>query len=285
LRVVTLPGDLGGQVWYAKDLGYFEAAGLDVTVEQLGSSAIPPAVASGAIDIALYAVPAIALARTRGIPFTIIAAGNMYVDSAPTAGLLAVLKTSPVRTAKDLSGKTVAVFGLQNLPHLGARAWIDRNGGDSSTVKFVQMTLPDMAAALLAGQVDAAEMDAASDPNLGKPADSFRLLGTAFGAVAPVFMAGAWFTSESWLDAHRPAAKQFAAVMRRSAVWGNSHTRESAPIVEKYNHLPPGQLDNATRVTYGTELNARFIQPELDLGIRYGSLPAGITTQALVTTL
>ena len=80
----------------------------------------------------------LAVAHARGVPVTIIAPAGLYATNAPTS-VCGVAKNSPIKTAKDLNGKTVATNGLKNIGEFGPRAWIDKNGGDSSTVKFIEM--------------------------------------------------------------------------------------------------------------------------------------------------
>lgn len=271
LKVATLPGDIGAQVWYAKDLGLFEKAGIDVQVTGItNGAAIASAVVSNAVDIGYSNVISIAVARSKGVPFTIIAGANLHLASAPTAGLLAVKADSPIRTAKELEGKTVAVSGLDNIVHYAVKAWIDGNGGDSSKVHFIEMPLPQMGAAVRTGRVDAAGMDAIGDVNLGKPGDSLRLLGSTFNAVSPNFLPSVWFTTEGWVSAHPDLAKKFVSVIRAAAAWANGHHAESAAILAKYTHLPPETLAQATRVTYTTVLTPELIAPNFTVAAKYG---------------
>ena len=41
-----------------------------------------------------------------------------------------VAKDSPLRSARDLDGKTIGVSGLNDIFSLGVRAWADQHGGD-----------------------------------------------------------------------------------------------------------------------------------------------------------
>src|SRR5271168_2556321 len=117
VRVATIGGDIGAEIYYAKELGLFERAGLDVQIDPTTNMvAIVPAVASGQIDIAYNAVLTLALARAKGLPFSILAPANVYVASAPTAGFVAVTKSSPIQSARDLNGKAIAVNGLGGFP-------------------------------------------------------------------------------------------------------------------------------------------------------------------------
>jgi ABC-type taurine transport system substrate-binding protein len=156
------------------------------------------AVAAGSLDIGMLDIPTIAIARSQGFPFSLVAAANLYVAHAPTAGLLAVAKTASAQHAKDLNGKAIGVSGVDGLPEFAVRAWIDRNGGDSDSVRFFPMTSPEMLPALTARSVDAACIDRADDPQLGKSGDGCRILGAAFTAVAPIFLSAGWFSTEDW---------------------------------------------------------------------------------------
>jgi len=74
INVISLPSDTAGTLYYADELGYFKAAGLDVKITDMTSS--PPivaAVASGAGDIGFSVVTSTAVAHERGIPVRFIA--------------------------------------------------------------------------------------------------------------------------------------------------------------------------------------------------------------------
>jgi NitT/TauT family transport system substrate-binding protein len=286
LKVALIPGDIAAECWYAEDLGYFRAEGIDVEVTPItNGGAISAAVASRSVDVGYSNVITVAIAHERGIPFEIIAPANLHVASAPTAALLSVLATSPIRTAQDLEGKTVAVSGLNNIIHFAIRAWIDEHGGDSSKVRFVELPLPEMAAALRAGRIDAAGLDALGDPNLGKPGDALRLLAPAMNAVSPNFLPSMWFTTKDWIAAHPDLAKKFIAVMIKTAKWANTHHRESAEILAKHTRLTVQQLEGITRVTYGEVLNAQLIQPNIDVAAKYGALKSSFSARELISRL
>ena len=61
----------------------------------------------------------------------------------------------PIRVPKDLNGKTVAVNGINNITMLPVEAWIDKNGGDSKTVKWIEIPIFQANDAVSAGKVDA----------------------------------------------------------------------------------------------------------------------------------
>jgi ABC-type nitrate/sulfonate/bicarbonate transport system substrate-binding protein len=112
------------------------------------------AVAGGVVDIDNSTIVSIAQAYQRKIPFTLIAPSGLYSADAPTSVLM-VAKDSPLRTASDLNGKTLGASGLRGeSPKFAPMAWIDQHGGSSTSLKFVEMTVPEMLSAIPAGRID-----------------------------------------------------------------------------------------------------------------------------------
>jgi NitT/TauT family transport system substrate-binding protein len=273
LNIALVPSDTAAQVYYAVDLGLFSRAGILAEITPMNSGpAIAAGVASGALDIGFSNFVSLSSAHERGLPFTMVAPANLSITGAPTVGILSVTKVSTVRSGKDLNGKTVAVDGLNTVAMLGVRNWIDDTGGDSSSVKFVELSFGEMPEALKTGRVDAASMNLTADPQLGLPADPLRMLAPVFDALAPKFTFSAWFSTKDWVNAHADLAKKFAGIMRESAIWANAHHKESAAILAKYLKQAPAQIEGVTRVVYGTDFSPQLIQPSIDLAAKYGSI-------------
>ena len=212
LRIALFPGDAAGQVFYAQDLGMFAKAGLDVEIIDLkNGAAIASAVAGGSADAGVTNMVSLAIAHERGLPFTILAPGGLALSAAPTNGILAVPATSPLHTAKDLNGKLIGIDVLGGLPYLAGKAWIDANGGDSKTVKYVELGFPEMQAAVIAGRVDAISINLTVDATVNKPGDPLRTLGIVYDAVAPRFASAIWFSTTTWTAQHPDAAKALMA--------------------------------------------------------------------------
>jgi NitT/TauT family transport system substrate-binding protein len=286
LHVATIPSDIGAEVYYAKDMGFFSKAGLDVDITPItNGAAISSAVMSGAVDIGYATGTNVALAHEKGFPFTIVAPANLHVGSAPTSGLLAVTRDSTLESGKDLTGKTVAVTGLSGIAYFAARAWIDKTGGDSKSVKYVELPLSEMTAAVKDGRVATATMDVLGDPLIGKPEDTLRLLANSFNAVAPNFLPSMWVATTPWVSAHPAEAKAFIGAIHAAAVWANAHHRESAAILINYTKIPLETLQTATRVTYATSMSAESIQPNIDVAAKYGFLQATFPARELISPL
>ena len=104
--------------WYAnpdhagllvtRDRGYFESAGLDVSLDTPTDPALPiKQVAAGEVDLAVSYAPEVLLARERGSDVVAVAA---IVDRPLTSMIW--LRKSKVKSVRDLKGKTVSTAGI-----------------------------------------------------------------------------------------------------------------------------------------------------------------------------
>ena len=231
LHVATGGKESDAQVYYAQDLGYFAKAGLNVDIATMANgAAIAAAVAAGALQIGSSNILAIATAHQKGLPFVFIAPGGQYRDTVPTTQVVTALN-SPIRTGKDLNGKTIGSISLRALDQFSVMAWIDQNGGDSSTVKFVEIPTAEMPAALDRGTIDAAQM---AEPFLSANRGKVRLLGRSYGAVAKQFLIAGWFARTDWIAQNADVVKRFNDAIAQTAQWANAYPAKAADIIEKY---------------------------------------------------
>jgi NitT/TauT family transport system substrate-binding protein len=267
--LVGTANDSGGEMFYAEDRGLYKKAGLDVKVQVLNNpGASVAAVIGGTAQVSTLTIPGIALARQRGIPIVIIAPASLYSSKLPTSGIF-VLKDSPIATAADLNGKTVAIRDIGNMSYYGAAAWIDKNGGDSKTIKWVEIPDPAALAAMQSGRIDAASVsEPALDDAIHGP--NARLLAACYDAIAPSFMIAAYFSTAAFAQAHPRAVRAFSQAIIEAGIWANHDRAASAKILAKYSGVPVPPTN--TRVTYAEQMRPADAQPVLDLLERYGVL-------------
>jgi NitT/TauT family transport system substrate-binding protein len=269
IAIAGSPNDTAGLLYYAADMGFYEQAGLHVKLAQMNNSgSISAALASGALQFGSFALTLGALARDHGLALTLVAPAGLYLSTTPTSGLI-VLKGSPAHAAADLNGKVIATRDLSNMSYYGAKRWLDANGGDSKSVRWLEVPDATALAALQAGRVDAASV---SEPALEDALRSgaVRSLASVFDAIAKRFLISGYFTTDDFAKAHPDVVRQFANVMSTTAVWANKNRPRTAQILEKYIQTPvaPG----SPRVTYADRLAVADVQPVLDLLYNYGLL-------------
>jgi NitT/TauT family transport system substrate-binding protein len=283
VRIAVASVETGATVYYAQDLGYFERAGLDVTISHLDNgAAISAAVLSGAVDVGFANPTSLEIAHTKGLPLTILAGAGLHDAAHPSNGLIVVANTSPIRTGKDLAGKTVAVPGLGIITDLSAKSWIDQTGGDSKLARYIEMPISMMGQSLEAGRVDAAIMDAASSE--GQDRAQLRVIGSSMDAIAPKFYASVWFTSTGFVTQHPDAAKKIAGIIRDVSVWANAHPHDAVDLFVKHSSFTEAQLLTVPRPDFATVLTAEFLQPSIDAAAKYGVIKAPFAAKELITT-
>ena len=96
-----------------------------------------------------------------------------------------------------------------------------------------------------------------------------KVLARAAESVAPKYQATGWIATDAWLATHADIALRFAAAIHRTAVWANSHQKESALILVKYLKLDPAIVEKMRRVTYAVTLETRLVQPPIDTAAKY----------------
>jgi ABC-type nitrate/sulfonate/bicarbonate transport system substrate-binding protein len=281
VKVGTPPFEAGAEVYYAKEQGYFAKAGLDVQIVPIvNSSAIAEAVATGTVDIGFSAVLSIAIAHGRGIPFVLIAPGNVHDPAAPSA-LLVVPNASPLHTAKDLTGKTIGVPALKTISEYAPRIWIDRNGGDSTTVKFLELPFGSMTDALAAGRIDAAWL---TEPFISSNKRTTRVLSYSLDTISRSFLISAWFSTIAWARAHPDIVTKYSAAVRAAGAWATANPAASADILTRDMKLDPTALASMTRTRFGDQLTPSAIQPQIDVAAHYGLFTAFPASELLLTS-
>jgi NitT/TauT family transport system substrate-binding protein len=270
VRMATINIDSGAGPYFAQEAGFFKEAGLRAEFQTFNNGqAIAAAVAGGSLDIATSNPVALAQAHARGVPFVIISPGALYVSSDPTTVMM-VPKNSPIQSAKDLAGKTVACNGVNGIPHYCTRAWIDKSGADSSGTKIVELNFAQMMDALGSARIDAA---CVTEPYITEAKTTGHVIGTPFDACAPRFMMSVFIATQSWAQTHQDEVKRFQTALAKSAAWANHNRDKTAPMLMKFTRLPEQTIRTMHRAVFAERWNTAEAQPLVDLTARYGNVP------------
>ena len=281
VHFASIPIDGGAQAWYAQSLGYFSNANIVPQIDSIANGgAITAGVAGGSIDVGYSAALTIAQAHEKGLPLTIIGLAGAYLSKSPISSLM-VPVDSPVKTAKDLNGKIVAVNGIKNITQLATQAWCDQNGGDAKSLSFVEMGFPEMPAALAAHRVDAAFV---TEPVVSNALrlNSARSIGKPYDAIAPEFTISVWFTTIAWAKANPALVRRISSVFKQTSVWANNHDTESAQILSGLTKLPIAVVGGMTRSRFPESVSGRSLQPIIDCAAKYGYLQKSFSASDMI---
>jgi NitT/TauT family transport system substrate-binding protein len=278
IRVAVVPIDLDGAPLYALAQGFFRKRNLDVELVMMTNGpATAAAVIGGSLELGTAAVITIANARERGIPFVMVAPGAAYSSKQATGSLIA-LQASPLRSAKDLVGKTVAVTSLKGVSEMAMWAWLDKNGVPVDSVKFIEIPYSDMGGALAAGRVDAV---VAEEPTQSLIlANGGRIVATVNDAIGDEWVGGGWFCMQDYAATHAAVVRGFADAMAEAGAWANKNHDASAKILEAYSKQPMNP--NQKRAFYPERIDPALLQPLIDVSAKYGLLKASFPAKDVI---
>jgi NitT/TauT family transport system substrate-binding protein len=268
VRIASAYNDAYALSYFARDAGFFKQAGIDVDVQLFPNTQLAlQAVAAGSLDVAVADAVQIGNAVNSGIEVGFFAPSSVYTSAAPTT-LVCVAKDGPIKTAKDLEGRTVGVVALHSLMCVGLEEYLRQNGADNTKVKQVELNFPVMEAAVVRGT-------AAADT---------RVLGDPLGAISKNFLLSGQIATRKWISDNRDLASKLAKVYIQTAAWANTHHDETANFLATYSNVPAARIREIRRATFGTTLTTGQVQPVLDMAFKYNSLQRAVRAQnALIT--
>lgn len=280
VRIASAYNDAYALSYFARDGGFFKRAGIDVDIQLFPNTQTSlQAIAGGSLDVAVADAVQIGNAVNSGIEAGFFAPSAVYTSAMPTT-YICVAKSGPVKTAKDLAGRTIGVVALHSLMTVGLEQYLKDNGIDPTAVKQVEMNFPVMEAAVTRGTVDAVIL---AEPFLSAATET-RVLGDPLGAIAKNFLLSGQIAMRKWIADNRALADKLAKAYVATAAWANSHHDETATFLATYSNVPAEKIRTLRRATFGTSLIAAQVQPVLDMALTYGSLQKAVRAQdALIT--
>jgi NitT/TauT family transport system substrate-binding protein len=257
-----------GEALYALAQDFFKAGGLDAKPVTLAGGGAPMtlAVISGALDAAVANIGSIASAHVHGLGIYLIAPCGLYASAIPTS-VLAVLKGSAIRNARDLEGKTVGVTSLRDLQQASLMQWLDANGASAKNVTVVEISTPQMLVALSSNRIAAGMV---VEPALTSFMNDIRILALPYDSVASSLLISGWIVNKGWYDANADAAGRLLSVIRTTARWANHNQAATGAILAEHTQIPPELVASMRRVTYAEERKFATIQPVIDVMAKYG---------------
>jgi NitT/TauT family transport system substrate-binding protein len=270
LQVGTIKiGDLS-PFFIAQEKGFFKEAGLDVNaVAMVGGAAIQPALASGALNIGWTNVVSMFQGHQEGFDYRFITSGALAKRGTNEVFGVQVALDSPIQSAKDLAGKTIATNTIGNITQAIGSHWVDNNGGDSSKLKWVEVPFPNMEAAVVQKHIDAFT---AVEPFVTVPSQvnkKTRVLARPAGGIAPRFMIASFFSSDAWIQKNGDTVKAFVTALNRGIDAHNADLEGAKAIIAKYTGLSPDVLKVVTLTAFEKRLLESDLEPIMDLALRY----------------
>jgi NitT/TauT family transport system substrate-binding protein len=283
VRVVGSPIDDFKPVYYGVKSGLFKRFGINVEIIPAASgSAALAAVIGGSAQVGFSSLPAILSAHLRGVGFKIVAPAQMYITEAPAVVLL-VKKDSPIQTARELNGKTIAGQSLGDLNSIATAAWVEQNGGDSKTLKFVELPNSTAVPALETGRVDAFPV-AAPYFDQALATGNVRILAKPYDAIAKRFEATAYVALDTYVANNSDAMTRFGRAMHDAIVYCNSHLPETADLVSSYSGVDAATVAKSVRAVDPEYVEASNLQPFIDFVAQHNIISRGFDASEIIAS-
>ncbi len=261
----------------AKEKGFFEKRGLDVTLQRIAvGSTLPAVLVADSIQIGALTAPVTFQAIEGGLDLVIIAGASLASTRNQHTSVVA-RQGSNIRQAADFAGKKVGVPGLNGALDIMFRKWLKDKGTDLRSVTFVETPFPQMSDMLKAGQLDAVI-----------PVEPFRtrMIQTNVGyhVVNPLvevrdnYLITFYAATRRWADANPAAVKAFREALKEGLEFITGNMAEARTIEAKYTGLPPQVVQTLPLVTLTLDVKRDDVQFWIDicreLGVIRGSIEA-----------
>jgi taurine transport system substrate-binding protein len=216
--------------WYEKELG------AKVTFKQFDSGKdVNTALAAKGIDIGLVGTTPAAVGISKGIPYDVFWLHDVIGD----AEALVVKNKAGITAIKDLVGKKVAV-PVSSTAHFSLLNALKLSGVNPADVKILDLQPPDILAAWLRGDIDAAYV---WHPTLGKlfAADGKALINSQQLAEKGIVTAEVGVVRREFAEKHPDIVANYVRIQIKAHTLYKSDIKDTAETIAKAFAIEPAE--------------------------------------------
>ncbi|WP_328471224.1 ABC transporter substrate-binding protein [Actinoplanes sp. NBC_00393] len=257
-------------IYLGQAKGIFRDKGIDLTLTTAqGGAAIVPGVLSGQFQFGFSNTVSLLIAQTQKVPIKVVANGNNSTgEDGKDFGALYVKADSPIKSPKDLAGKTVAANTLKNIVETSVKASVKKDGGDAAAVKFTELAFPDQVPALEAGRVDA--IFVVEPFQQSAIAAGARRIASSYVDTAPNLTVAMYFTSQKLIAENQDLVTRFTEAIKESLAYADGHQDEVREVLGSYTKIPPETRDALILPRWPAEINRASVDTLAQLVVTDG---------------
>lgn len=256
-------------VFIAQERGFFEEENLTVKTQMAqGGAAIIPAVQSGDFDIGFSNVASLLIARSKGLPVTVVTGGEVTPPSGgKDASAIMVREDSPIRTPQDLEGKKVGVNTLKNIAGLTTLAAMEEEGADPQ-MREVEVPFPEMLTSVEKRSVEAGFFN---EPftTLGKR-EGLRTILQPYDLTGDDLPIAPYFAMQPFVDENGDVIERFGRAMEKATDVYLDNPDEARKVVLTYTEIPKPVADQMVMPPVNSELDPAAFEQMADLAQKFG---------------
>ncbi|MFB4293981.1 ABC transporter substrate-binding protein [Nonomuraea sp. ATR24] len=270
LTVGIVPVPSSAPLFIAEKRGFFKEEGLTVKTEVIQApQAVMPKILNGSMDAFLTSYVSLLAINDSGAAKLKLLQHSQ--EAAPGVAGVVVPKGSPIKTAADLKGRTVAVNVLKALGQTLTNAHVQEAGLKPEDVKFVAVPFADQLNALSGGQVDAAWLVepflTAAKTKMG----ATEVIDTTDGVTAGIPIDG-WGVSEAWLAQNPKTAAAFHRALAKAQKIASEDRAAINEVIPTYTQIDAQAAAAMKLGVFSMEVDKASLQKLADLLAGYGYL-------------
>ncbi|TNY34948.1 ABC transporter substrate-binding protein [Thermomonospora catenispora] len=271
ITVAALPLVDGAALHIGIKQKLFEAEGLKVQVKPIQQSTQAlPALIKGDVDVIAGAnYVTFFQAHEKGT----LKLSILSEAAALTPNMMNVLvkPDSPIKSAKDLEGKKIAVNIPNNIQSLTLNAILKANNVDPSKVQYIQVPFPQMGAALEKDQVDAIHVVEPFLSDVQKKLGARVVVNGGGEPVTGVPISG-YVTTQEFASKNPKTSAAFQRAMLKAQEAAASDRKKVEEVVPDYARIEPQVASVITMPDFPSSVNTTRLQRIVDLMVSGGLL-------------
>jgi NitT/TauT family transport system substrate-binding protein len=281
-RVGLLPNAETAAIRLGDQKGFFKEAGIDLKITDTSSGAAAiTALIAGQFDLVFANTVSVMQGRDKGLPLVMVDAASTStgVNGADFSALMVSSKNT-MKSAKELSGKTIASNTVKNIGDVTARLSVAKAGGDPASVKVVEMPFSNMEQALESGQIDAAWMVEPFHTTALK--HGLRDIASNYVDTAPHLTAAAFVSTDGIVKSKSDMIHRFREAMAKTADYANAHPEEIRKIIPTFTKITPEIANTFVIPRYDADVNAASLRAMLPEMERLGMISKNFNVQSVI---
>jgi NitT/TauT family transport system substrate-binding protein len=279
VRAAYAPAITWLPAWVAKDKGFFDAKGLDVSLMPVTNLASLPGTLGKQIDIAPSTPIELIQGAARGLQIVAVAGGAVESTANQPIQLM-VRKESGIAKPSDLKGKLIATPSLGGIMHIATLYWLKNSGIESSAVRSVEVPFPNMMDQLKAERIDAAE---AIQPFVDRMKTAgYVSIGDPVLAIANPAHIALWIANNAWARANKPTIEAWIAALKEAKAFIDTNPAETLAIVAKYTRLPEEVVKQLSISHYDTAIEPGELTLWVKALRKLGLIPRDVDAATLI---
>jgi len=263
-------------VFVAKEKGFFDKRGLDVTLTRIAlASTIPAALMSNSVQIGTGTGPGLLQAAEGGLDLVAVSGAARQKRDNATVSVVA-RKEANIVTPADFKGKKVGVPGLNSVIDVVFRKWLKQKGVAVEDVSLVEAPFPQMNDMLRGGTLDAV---AVLEPFRSKIiADGSGIkIADYFSEVKDGMVFGFWIATRAWADSNGTAVKAFREAGAEAVAFIAANPDEAKAIEAKYLGVKTPSFSS-----FDIEIKPSDLSEYVAIGKELGLLRKDVDTARLI---